>query len=478
MGETLHSIGRPQGLQFDLKWLGRSDGGDSPAYGSLTAWAAGKLIWGETKDEGQVTGVEWFWDDLLDRLAYSWRYLLLEEAYPLGLLPAAPQLLRIVLRERRIGASEEMINAEDNSVFAFEEIHDLSRAIEGATLPRLFLIREGTFMLVATSLGVDRVVFSAAIEALEKLGDKIAERIKEGADGRTKAILKAWQDKRNISDADQVEIASGLPKSTIGAITKGDDFKTFWEVTAAQYEANELMAAARMVGRLVSNDDTRTMLSSIKSVQKIDTPVLNKLSSEAILALENYNSQMPHEQGRLLAEWLRSKSNIVAKDGLVYPERILNNWNVSLREIELHSQNIDALCAWGIKHGPTVLLNKNGRLSHYPTGQRSSLAHEMCHLLVDRKGSLPVAEVFGGEVPKVPEQRANGFGAELLLPRASALTTFVKVGDAEKALEQLAKSYNVSFEIAAWQLLNSGAEFSTSQRQLLLKHTYRYNAAA
>jgi Zn-dependent peptidase ImmA (M78 family) len=145
-------------------------------------------------------------------------------------------------------------------------------------------------------------------------------------------------------------------------------------------------------------------------------------------------------------------------------------------EIELRSQNIDALCAWGPRHGPTVLINRNGRLSHFPTGRRSSLAHEICHLLVDRKGSLPVAEVFGGEVPKVPEQRANAFGAELLLTRDAALTIFLRIRDVEEALGEIAKNYRVSFEVAAWQLLNSRAELSASQRQLVLKHTYRHAA--
>jgi hypothetical protein len=34
---------------------------------------------------------------------------------------------------------------------------------------------------------------------------------------------------------------------------------------------------------------------------------------------------------------------------------------------------------------------------------RFTLAHELCHLLVDRKGSLPVAEVLGGATPNRPE---------------------------------------------------------------------------
>ncbi len=472
MAQTVHSLGRPDSLQFDLQWL---DIPEHPlGYGSLVVWVAGELIWGEKNEEGQIVGVDWFWDDLLERLAFSWRYLLLEEAYPMGLLPAAPQLLRSVLRERRIGVSEEMVNAEDNAVFAFEEMHDLSRAVEGGTLPQLFLLREGDLMLIATLSGVKRVAFSPVMETLEKLGDEIAQRIKAKSDGRTKTILEAWKAKKSISDVDQVEISSGLPRSTINAITKNEEFKTFWEVTAS--EPNELMAAARMVGRLISNDDTRAILSSIKSEPRVKTPTLDDLSLEAVKELERSRLKMPNEQGRLLAEWLRGKPEIIAKDGLAYPEEILRKWNVRLTEIELRSQNIDALCAWGPRHGPIVLINRNGRLSHYPTGRRSSLAHEICHLLVDRKGSLPVAEVFGGEVPKVPEQRANAFGAELLLTRNDALMVYLKLRDVEDALVEIANNYKVSFEVAAWQLLNSHAELSTSQRQLLLKHTYRHAA--
>ena len=425
-------------------------------------------------EEGQIVGVDWFWDDLLERLAFSWRYLLLEEAYPMGLLPAAPQLLRSVLRERRIGVSEEMVNAEDNAVFAFEEMHgSVPRRRRGYTSSAIPAAGR-RFNADATLSGVKRVAFSPVMETLEKLGDEIAQRIKAKSDGRTKTILEAWKAKKSISDVDQVEISSGLPRSTINAITKNEEFKTFWEVTAS--EPNELMAAARMVGRLISNDDTRAILSSIKSEPRVKTPTLDDLSLEAVKELERSRLKMPNEQGRLLAEWLRGKPEIIAKDGLAYPEEILRKWNVRLTEIELRSQNIDALCAWGPRHGPIVLINRNGRLSHYPTGRRSSLAHEICHLLVDRKGSLPVAEVFGGEVPKVPEQRANAFGAELLLTRNDALMVYLKLRDVEDALVEIANNYKVSFEVAAWQLLNSHAELSTSQRQLLLKHTYRHAA--
>src|SRR5260370_11971389 len=193
MAQTVHSIGRPDSLQFDLQWLDMPESEHPLGYGSLVVWVAGELIWGERNEEGQIVGVEWFWDDLLERLAFSWRYLLLEEAYPMGLLPAAPQLLRSILRERQIGASEEMINAEDNAVFLFEEMPDLSLAVEGGQLPKLFLLRDGNLMLVYTSSGVKRLVLSPVMEALEELGDQIAEPIKAKTDGRTKTILEAWK---------------------------------------------------------------------------------------------------------------------------------------------------------------------------------------------------------------------------------------------------------------------------------------------
>jgi hypothetical protein len=80
-------------------------------------------------------------------------------------------------------------------------------------------------------------------------------------------------------------------------------------------------------------------------------------------------------------------------------------------------------------------------------------------------------EVEGGvDIGKV------AIAAELLLTRNAALMAYLKLKDVEQALEAIAKNYNVSFEVAAWQLLNSRAELSAGQRQLLLKHSYRYGA--
>lgn len=113
------------------------------------------------------------------------------------------------------------------------------------------------------------------------------------------------------------------------------------------------------------------------------------------------------------------------------------------------------------------MINTNGARSRYPSGRRSTCAHELCHLLVDTAGALPAVEVLGGQVQQDLEQRANAFAAELLLPHAQAGRLlregldYVHTADArsteiKKAVDQLTKDYQVSHEIAAWQIRRSG----------------------
>lgn len=473
---THYSIGEPGGLRFDLCWASESQEKQLPiALGSIKAWVGPNLIWGRIEDN-VAYGVDWYWDELLDVLARSWRFLIFEEAYPLGLMPIVPQLLRSKVQEKWLGMPEEIINAEDDSVFSFELSHDLSRSVEGTNLPMLLLFREGNLMLAATSFGVERLSFNSTLGTLESLGDLIARRMDKANDSRSKNILSAWKSRREVSVVDRVEISSSLPKSTLAVITKGNEFEKFWEISADNFEPNELMAAARMVGKLLSDDDTRAVIERIKLVPFRRTKLLDEISAVADEQLVPRASAVAHEQGRFLAEWMRLLPKIVDNDDTVDPERLLRNWNVQLDEIDLKSKNLDALCCWGPSHGPCILINKNGRLAHFPTGRRSTLAHEICHLLVDRAGSLPFAEALGGDVPEIPEQRANAFAAELLLPQDRARKIWSESDSVDSALAALSERYHVSFEVAAWQVLKSTPDISVQDKNVLLQHTYRNRA--
>lgn len=470
---TYHSIGEPGGLRFDLRWANEEPASGSPiAFGDLKAWVGPNLIWGRIEDT-TIYGIDWYWDELLDVLARSWRFLIFEESYPLGLLPSVPQLLRGKVREKWLGMPDEIINAEDNSVLGFEMAHDLSKSLEGTIAPMLLLFREGNLMLAATSHGVERLPFNSTLSTLEDLGNLIASKIAKTPNKRAENILRAWNDRCNVSVVDRVEISSSLPKSTLATITKENKFEEFWEIGPDNFEPNELMAAARMVGKLLSDDDTRTVIESIKRLPSTKTIRLDEVSVAAEKQLIIHATAIAHEQGRSLAAWMRLLPGIVENDDTVDPEQLLRIWNVKVGEIDLKSENLDALCCWGARHGPCILVNKNGRLAQYPTGRRSTLAHEICHLLVDRVGSLPLTEALGGDVPEIPEQRANAFAAELLLPRDRAQKIWLESESVDDALAEVSTRYHVSYEVAAWQILKSSSDIPVGAKNELLKHTYR-----
>jgi hypothetical protein len=113
-----------------------------------------------------------------------------------------------------------------------------------------------------------------------------------------------------------------------------------------------------------------------------------------------------YEFGHSLAQWVRERGGIVGPTGRAEPEQALGLWNVTIADIELPTPAIDAVAAWGRSIGPVVLVNPRGRRAHDAAGRRAVLAHEICHLLIDRKRALPAAEVLGGRVSQPPAARA------------------------------------------------------------------------
>jgi len=89
---------------------------------------------------------------------------------------------------------------------------------------------------------------------------------------------------------------------------------------------------------------------------------------------------------------------------------------------------------------------------------RVTVAHELCHLLVDRGQALGAVDILNGQMPLAVEQRARAFAAELMLPSEAAAQVWVaskpqitKHGVAS-VLKRLTQRFGVTTSIAAWQL--------------------------
>jgi Zn-dependent peptidase ImmA (M78 family) len=100
-------------------------------------------------------------------------------------------------------------------------------------------------------------------------------------------------------------------------------------------------------------------------------------------------------------------------------------------------------------------VNADGKHSRSAAGRRATLAHEICHLLIDRQVGLPFAEVLGGRVRDDIEQRAGAFAAELLLPRAVAANRLMGSKNPTEDAAALAREFQVSREVVAWQVHNA-----------------------
>lgn len=95
-------------------------------------------------------------------------------------------------------------------------------------------------------------------------------------------------------------------------------------------------------------------------------------------------------------------------------------------------------------------MNNNGTYSRYRTGRRATLAHEICHLLVDRKDALPLVDVFGGQVDEEVEKRARAFVAELLLPQSIAYERLISTDGSVHEIIQATGEMMIAFGASSY----------------------------
>lgn len=306
--------------------------------------------------------------------------------------------------------------------------------------------------------------FAEVRATLAGLGDAISSRLESLHDERAQLALKAWTAR---GDADAVRIAaaaSHLTRETILRVAAGQDTAHMWELGVDQNEPGPLLVAARMLNARVPDAVIERIVSWIRAESPRATSVLDSLAQEAE---EQQPAGKPHAQGRAVAVWFRSIPGCSDESGRVDPERVLTDLGVRIAEEDLTVRGIDAVACWGYGHGPAILVNRSGKHAQGQAGRRSTLAHELGHLLLDRRRALPVAEVLGGAAPPEAEQRANGFLAELLLPIEVAGRALSKTRDASATVRELSDRYGASKLIVAWQAIRSGWTMSVSTRTYL-----------
>jgi Zn-dependent peptidase ImmA (M78 family) len=460
------TLAQARRLEFDFT-PGNHDA--ALGFGSLRVSIGNSSVW--SNEEGK--GIPWTWIDLLEQLARAWPFLKYEESAPLGTNGLA------LLRADRFASPdfdfEPAVQATRES-YIFLRRHNLATGIEGLYLPNFSLLREGRNIWVISANITKLLDFAQTLQTLSELGEVLARQVASAAQQeRSRLALDAWRNREPSLEA-ALQIKLGSSRLAAEMVPQGETLAAYFDALPDaqnddEYESSLLVAARMSEG--VPLDSRRKILDLLRARPGTRLSAqLQQIAAEAETKLPSYYSQQPYKQGESLAQWARARFDI-APEAKADPQEVLGRLGVDVTLHHFDIDMIDAVGCWDHRHGPAVLVNLDGEHAQSAAGRRATLAHELAHVLVDRRGSLPAAEVFGGSVPRHPEQRANAFAAEFLLPKSVAVERIRKASDVVKTIERLPEQFAVSRELAAWQIINSRiyAELSNDAKALLKSWT-------
>lgn len=456
-------FGKKHELLFDLTFsttdmvLGR---------GSLRVFIGEKEIWG---DETQRRGITWTWIDLLEQLARSWPYLKYEESAPIEVRDYLTLLEegRYLLPDYDLAPS---LTAIPQSIYIFLRRHNLATGIEGLYLPSLSFLREGRKMWVLSRGARKQMEFVDTIDTLSNLGDALCEHISSGTqDERSAAAISAWRNREPSSDmALVIRLGSASAHSLV---PMNDTIAGFFEAQNDDEFGSSLLVAARM-SEAVPIESRRRILAFMKELPYTGiSALLQAVSTKAEDFVPNY-TRRAYDQGYELARNVREQFGISPSDK-ADAQGILEKLGVAVVTRSFGTDVIDAVGCWGSGHGPAVLVNSDGEHAQAAHGRRATLAHELAHVIFDRHGSLPVAEVLGGNAPLYPEQRASAFAAEFLMPKQAVSDRIRNAPDKVREIERLCNHFDVSRELAAWHISNSVPSYFLDEETHLLLARWR-----
>lgn len=371
----------------------------------------------------------------LTRLSGAWLSLVLEDGLPSGATPS------------NLDAVDDSPGVSND----FASRHDLTRILGLPSTSPIWLTREGNRCWILTRSSATSAPLVDVVADLSAVGDSLVDSLQREAVPDADTLREIWARRTEATPESQLELATRLPGQVLREVAGDEDLRAYWEFEDP-LRSSELVAAARMASAL-DTDSIRSLVEHVRAVSRRATDELDSLAFEAEGVLATQAHLRPFEQGYALAAWLRQVIG-ASTDAWVDPETVLGLWNVEV-VASTSTPDIDGFACWGPNHGPMVAVNENGRHSASDAGRRTTLAHEIAHLLVDRRGALPLAEVLGGRTAPICEARARAFAVELLLPREEAGRRLAGTADPAAEVTEIAERYRVSREVIAWQARNS-----------------------
>lgn len=413
--------------------------------------------------------VDWTWVDFLYHIATIWPSLLFEQSYPYPWLENIPVNIPIasiydIADKRWNGMTDEAsIDEESSVIHNFLERHNLAAGWIGMAAPALLWMRSGdSVWLCPEDHKIIRASFKECVAELIRVCDQISHSFHASTNSRVINAIHAW-DKAKICTAETVIRNQGGFFPKIAKVIQGTQSNSdFWEIseninTIHAANDNHILAAARMVASI--SHDPQTIKNIVANIKKYPQTAgaslaLQKFSTDIKRDLKKNNFNYSYSNGYALAEWVRKKW-VKNTCTFIDIEHLLKSLSVITHSTFFGIKEIEAIAIWG-NRGPLIMLNSDREFTD-PNRTRITLAHELCHLLIDREGALPVIDVLGGHFDNFIEQRANAFAAELLLPRSQIERIWAsKVKSSlTDIVNEATHEFKVSKSVAHAQIFNS-----------------------
>jgi Zn-dependent peptidase ImmA (M78 family) len=166
----------------------------------------------------------------------------------------------------------------------------------------------------------------------------------------------------------------------------------------------------------------------------------------------------PGEQGSWLGE-LTTRLLAAQADGWVDVHSALSSLLVEISRIDLSDDQVRAVSVFGPTQKPHIFCNRLTLWGQSNEVERFTLAHELCHLFLDREWGDALAVASGPWAPMAIEQRANAFAAAFLMPSwllRDAITALDRPIDDAETIVALARRLRVSVSSLVDRLYNLG----------------------
>lgn len=451
-GDWETRVGDPTVFCFSLAFLPNPDGPDDRAakderesWGSFAIWVGGENLCAHIEQGEVMQATHWYMLPFMEWIADNWDPLMHEERLPLR--NAGISAAESLSKTRLPAVSLKLVDDFEwyDTWSDWWSRHSVRAAREGGLFPDLYLRRYRDKLEVSTGAeplpgipsefaflapnrtyhtelaGAAESLYQVLFAGSQELRKRLPQSTRVAALARQVAELTSPDRERSrlawlAGPGNKYAQAAGAVQdilSQAGNRVRRSVIDSWPEsplVTAGSAYARLLYGAANPITDLA--DVVSLTHRIVDNYVEDATPWLSLLNLP--LDTSEVKQLSPGEQGSRLGE--KACELIGGPDDWIDIESVARKLDISVSNIELSDPEVRAVSVFGPTQRPHILRNTKTRWARSLAAKRFTLAHELCHLLLDREHGNELAVASGPWAPLDIEQRAKAFAAAFLMP--------------------------------------------------------------